>query len=71
MHTPTRVVTKWAMLAGLLATAIVAPTFAASSPADNPDVKTQIDLFGGDPRVLPPPRFHGRGSLPAPRFRAK
>jgi CubicO group peptidase (beta-lactamase class C family) len=48
MHPPTRVVAKLALLAGLLATASVAPTFAASSassPGDDPDVKAQIGLF--------------------------
>jgi CubicO group peptidase (beta-lactamase class C family) len=48
MHPPTRVVAKLAILAGLLATASVAPTFAAlsaSSPADDPNVKAQIGLF--------------------------
>jgi D-alanyl-D-alanine carboxypeptidase len=45
MHTPIRVVTKLAFLAALVATASVAPTFAASSPADDPDVKAQIGLF--------------------------
>jgi len=45
MLTPRRVVTRLALLAGLLATARVAPTFARSSPADDPDVKAQIGLF--------------------------
>ena len=45
MHPPTRVVAKLAILAGLMATASVAPAFAASSPADDPAVKAQIGLF--------------------------
>ncbi len=45
MLTPSRLVPKLALLVGLLATARVAPTFALSSPADDPDVKAQIGLF--------------------------
>jgi CubicO group peptidase (beta-lactamase class C family) len=45
MHTTPRVVTKVAILASLLATASVTATFAASSPADDPEVKAQIGLF--------------------------
>jgi CubicO group peptidase (beta-lactamase class C family) len=38
-------VTKLAILAGLVATASVTRTLAAPSPADDPDVKAQIGLF--------------------------
>lgn len=45
MRTPTRVVTKWALLVAMLTMASVTPSFAAPSPADDPDVKAQISLF--------------------------
>ena len=48
MQTLPPVVTKLAILAGLLATASLAPTIAASaasSPVDDPDVKAQIGLL--------------------------
>src|SRR5262245_23424168 len=44
-HTPSSVIVKLALLVALLATATVAPSLAASSPADTPEVKAQIDLF--------------------------
>ncbi len=45
MQAPTRVVTKLAIVTALIATASVTPSFALSSPADDPDVKAQIGLF--------------------------
>jgi len=45
MRTPTRVVTKWALLVAMVTMASVTPSFAAPSPADDPDVKAQISLF--------------------------
>src|SRR3990172_4110696 len=45
MLTPTPVVTKLALLTALVATASVPPTFARSSPADDPAVKAQFGLF--------------------------
>lgn len=45
MLIPTPVVTKLALLSALVAAASVPPTFAQSSPADDPDVKAQIGLF--------------------------
>jgi CubicO group peptidase (beta-lactamase class C family) len=45
MLTPNRVATKWLILAALVAAASITPAHAASSPADDPDVKAQIGLF--------------------------
>ncbi len=45
MHTARTVATRFGLVAGIVAMAGVRPTFAAPSPADDPDVKAQIGLF--------------------------